>query len=152
MKSLYVNENLYFVRQLPPFNFPRLLRYQVINEQFCKKRNVKLSLTDSLCLEECQKQLRSLYETNSKVKIVPWDQSSAVRIDDIYTQLSWLMDEKKPNGVTQTEIEHYTDIFDGGRPNHTPKRILVHGRPGICLLYTSPSPRDRTRSRMPSSA
>ena len=26
------------------------------------------------------------------------------------------------------------------------------GFPGICLLYTSPSPRDRTRSRMPSSA
>ena len=25
-------------------------------------------------------------------------------------------------------------------------------RPAICLLYTSPSPRDRTRSRMPSSA
>ena len=24
--------------------------------------------------------------------------------------------------------------------------------PWICLLYTSPSPRDRTRSRMPSSA
>ena len=24
--------------------------------------------------------------------------------------------------------------------------------PKICLLYTSPSPRDRTRSRMPSSA
>ena len=24
--------------------------------------------------------------------------------------------------------------------------------PHICLLYTSPSPRDRTRSRMPSSA
>ena len=26
------------------------------------------------------------------------------------------------------------------------------GSPKICLLYTSPSPRDRTRSRMPSSA
>ena len=26
------------------------------------------------------------------------------------------------------------------------------GQPRICLLYTSPSPRDRTRSRMPSSA
>ena len=24
--------------------------------------------------------------------------------------------------------------------------------PNVCLLYTSPSPRDRTRSRMPSSA
>ena len=42
---------------------------------------------------------------------------------------------------------------------------VVHGRVGVqllvplrdervldCLLYTSPSPRDRTRSRMPSSA
>ena len=29
--------------------------------------------------------------------------------------------------------------------------VLLHGNRG-CLLYTSPSPRDRTRSRMPSSA
>ena len=29
---------------------------------------------------------------------------------------------------------------------------LVKAQAGICLLYTSPSPRDRTRSRMPSSA
>ena len=32
---------------------------------------------------------------------------------------------------------------------------LLEGVPGLaktCLLYTSPSPRDRTRSRMPSSA
>ena len=28
----------------------------------------------------------------------------------------------------------------------------AHGRNPLCLLYTSPSPRDRTRSRMPSSA
>ena len=78
------------------YNFLHLLRYQVINEKFLKKMNVKFSLTDSLCLEECQKQLRSIYETNSKVKIVPWDQSSAVHIDEIYTQLSWLMDERSP--------------------------------------------------------
>ena len=32
--------------------------------------------------------------------------------------------------------------------------IVIAMRPSvcICLLYTSPSPRDRTRSRMPSSA
>ena len=30
--------------------------------------------------------------------------------------------------------------------------IKNHINPIICLLYTSPSPRDRTRSRMPSSA
>ena len=29
---------------------------------------------------------------------------------------------------------------------------MVYGRGSACLLYTSPSPRDRTRSRMPSSA
>ena len=29
---------------------------------------------------------------------------------------------------------------------------LYHLSPSPCLLYTSPSPRDRTRSRMPSSA
>ena len=31
---------------------------------------------------------------------------------------------------------------------------LIYPDPGfiVCLLYTSPSPRDRTRSRMPSSA
>jgi integral membrane protein len=29
---------------------------------------------------------------------------------------------------------------------------MLHGYLYICLLYTSPSPRDRTRSRMPSSA
>ena len=29
---------------------------------------------------------------------------------------------------------------------------LEHNLPGFCLLYTSPSPRDRTRARMPSSA
>ena len=41
------------------------------------------------------------------------------------------MDEKKPSGVTQKELKHYTNIFDGGRLDHLSKRILVHGRPGI---------------------
>ena len=29
---------------------------------------------------------------------------------------------------------------------------FINGNTDYCLLYTSPSPRDRTRSRMPSSA
>ena len=34
------------------------------------------------------------------------------------------------------------------------ERLLsgIYDKEGACLLYTSPSPRDRTRSRMPSSA
>src|SRR5665811_515442 len=36
------------------------------------------------------------------------------------------------------------------RRKSRPYRCMLHLHP--CLLYTSPSPRDRTRSRMPSSA
>ena len=32
------------------------------------------------------------------------------------------------------------------------KEVANFGQVDVCLLYTSPSPRDRTRSRMPSSA
>ena len=40
--------------------------------------------------------------------------------------------------------------LNDGESNVVAKAIREHYRP--CLLYTSPSPRDRTRSRMPSSA
>ena len=33
-----------------------------------------------------------------------------------------------------------------------PTGAIINGKAGICLLYTSPSPRDRQKSRMPSSA
>ncbi|GAB5816622.1 hypothetical protein JMUB7533_26620 [Staphylococcus aureus] len=38
----------------------------------------------------------------------------------------------------------------GGYKDYEAKNF--HGAPLICLLYTSPSPRDMRRSRMPSSA
>ena len=41
----------------------------------------------------------------------------------------------------------------GVKPKKTSMSFAVrHDPTGLCLLYTSPSPRDRTRSRMPSSA
>ena len=67
----------------------------------------------------------------SKVKIIPWDESSAIHIDDIYTTLSWVRDDRKPSGVTQQELEDYTDIFKGDKHHPNPKRLLVYGRPGI---------------------
>ena len=40
-----------------------------------------------------------------------------------------------------------------GAPTHGLSRLKMYcDRIKNCLLYTSPSPRDRTRSRMPSSA
>ena len=88
-------------------------------------------IIDSVCLGECQKQLRSLYETSSsKVRIIPWDQNSAVDIDEIYTDLSWVKDHRTPRGVIREKLDHYTKIFADREPRRAPKRILVYGQPG----------------------
>ena len=42
---------------------------------------------------------------------------------------------------------YFTDLMV-----HAPGTVASVTNPTTCLLYTSPSPRDRTRSRMPSSA
>ena len=56
-------------------------------------------------------------------------------------------------------VEKILDILEKDFPDvigaveeedSTYEEVMAHGRG--CLLYTSPSPRDRTRSRMPSSA
>ena len=77
-------------------------------------------------VEKCQEQLKSYYNTFSKVKIIPWNDSDSNQIDEIYTPLSWVKDHRKPSGVTQEELEDYTDMF-----KEKPTRMLVYGRPGI---------------------
>ena len=47
-----------------------------------------------------------------------------------------------PPGASNAVTEAVTPTLD----------LLTSGELYTCLLYTSPSPRDRTRSRMPSSA
>ena len=46
------------------------------------------------------------------------------------------------NGAVVSEVLDGMRTFD----------LVVRMKDEVCLLYTSPSPRDRTRSRMPSSA
>ena len=82
--------------------------------------------SEQLNVEKCQKKLKSYYDTSSEVKIVPWDDSSSVPIDEVYTPLNWVRDHRKPGGVTQKELRDYTDMFKGEH-----KRMLVYGRPGI---------------------
>ena len=65
-------------------------------------------------------------------------------------------------GVLGDEFSNIDDSFSRGNrlleyPQYTrPREFEGHSVPEVllsgCLLYTSPSPRDRTRSRMPSSA
>ena len=67
--------------------------------------------------------------------------------------------------MKKNKIEHYSDkeALDFHNTNKSGKIEIISSKPMTskrdlakslfdCLLYTSPSPRDRTRSRMPSSA
>ena len=58
--------------------------------------------------------------------------------------------EETPEKILKAEI----DPLNGAQPYQARELAFKLGLQGdqICLLYTSPSPRDRTRSRMPSSA
>ena len=52
--------------------------------------------------------------------------------------------------VNYSPYQPITTIEEAIKPGA--RRIHTHAENNLCLLYTSPSPRDRTRSRMPSSA
>ena len=54
----------------------------------------------------------------------------------------------EPGTVVQMQVWGRVEFFDAGLADHK----WVCGSLMPCLLYTSPSPRDRQKSRMPSSA
>jgi len=49
-------------------------------------------------------------------------------------------------------IETIKNLYESGEETHKIRGVFSGSLSYFCLLYTSPSPRDRTRSRMPSSA
>ena len=60
-----------------------------------------------------------------------WCKKSVVDIHQIYTRLSWVKDEQTPAGTTQSELKHYSDLFNANKNGAIPKRILVQGQTGI---------------------
>ena len=72
--------------------------------------------------------------------------------------------EQMVEDAHRAELERQQQEQDDGRPEWLPEKFsspedmakayseLEKKQGKACLLYTSPSPRDRTRSRMPSSA
>ena len=63
-----------------------------------------------------------------------------------------MMPNPKLGTVTKNIEEAIKTIKAGQIEFKTDKAGIVHASVGNCLLYTSPSPRDATLSRMPSSA
>ena len=83
---------------------------------------------------------------------------------NLQTLYHWLWpfqpDKRDYDSDSEDVIYNFTSSIDavrGGMPNIFWEMLQSgHSRTAVetnnCLLYTSPSPRDRTRSRMPSSA
>jgi len=78
-----------------------------------------------------------------RVGALPWWAISAV-VHAVIFLLATLLTVALPS-PRQDEVTITSDVAEKKRPEYDEKKTR-------CLLYTSPSPRDRTRSRMPSSA
>ena len=97
-------------------------------------------------LLELEKQLKQKFEPTLKTNLLEMEESSwktgwKDHFEVIYSKkfaicMPWQVSEQE--GKIRIEIE--------------PGMAFGTGQHQTCLLYTSPSPRDRTRSRMPSSA
>ena len=91
--------------------------------------------------------------------------ADGISLDDLLPEAFAVVREA---GTRALGMRHYDEQFIGGAVLHDGKiaemrtgegktlvatsAVYLNALSGNCLLYTSPSPRDRTRSRMPSSA
>ena len=83
-------------------------------------------------LATCRSKLEGHYLKTSTVPTSVWCKKAVVDIHQIYTRLSFVKDpEKPPAGTTQSELKHYSDIFNANKNGDIPKRILVQGQTGI---------------------
>ena len=74
--------------------------------------------------------------------------------NDVFQRFDGVVEQIQTNFTTALEslVEQISDQMTPVTKQRDHKLDLMHADIKACLLYTSPSPRDRTRSRMPSSA
>ena len=85
--------------------------------------------------------------TNSIAKTIKWSMQGDSLTLDPHAQ--------NEGPTTQVSRQVYEALVTRGLDMSIEPQLATEWRtqgPNTCLLYTSPSPRDRTRSRMPSSA
>ena len=71
-------------------------------------------------------------------------------IEEMYLKTMFEIHSDNPAAIVKTT--QLADIKGVSAASVTEMIQRLSNRDMVCLLYTSPSPRDRTRSRMPSSA
>ena len=121
-------------------------------------REITIALTKKNMEEQDMKTLPLHYVTMTRYD----DTFKGVKVmfekDNLKNTLGEVLESAGKSQIRIAETEKYTHVtffFSGGRENEfTDESRIMASSPKVatCLLYTSPSPRDRTRSRMPSSA
>ena len=84
-----------------------------------------------LSIVECRVRLKKLYNNLSQVNITPWDSDNTVHIDEIYTELFWVRNNRKPSGKKEEKLNDYSDVLREQKSNPYSNRFLVYGMPGI---------------------
>ena len=98
-------------------------------------------LLAGLALNSCKKHVPDMPESNNPV----------FRVDGTFDGVDFTMIAGDDNAYmhTSSEIENRVHLFQGDLSDGVNSiQLEIYD----CLLYTSPSPRDRQKSRMPSSA
>ena len=103
---------------------------------------VSVSVTDSVTIENAR-----ILDLNDLQSVVP-----SLRVNQLQTSTNTnFIIRGFGNGANNAGVEPSVGVFvDGVYRSRSAARI--GDLPKLCLLYTSPSPRDATLSRMPSSA
>ena len=127
-----------------------------IIEEFKKESGINLK-TDKLALqrireaaEKAKIELSSSAQTEVNLPFITADKSGPKHVNMKITRA-------KLEALTAALIEKTIEpckiaLKDSGYTASEINEVILVGGMTSCLLYTSPSPRDRTRSRMPSSA
>ncbi|CAH3145631.1 unnamed protein product, partial [Porites evermanni] len=82
-------------------------------------------------LKACRSKLADYYKRTAKVPMSVWSSVGQVKLDQIYTRLSWVKRENTPTGTFLSELKHYGELFTADENGVVPKRILVQGETGI---------------------
>ena len=82
-------------------------------------------------VEACRSKLADYYKRTAKVPTSVWSSVCQVKLDQIYTRLSWVKKEQTPTGTSQSKLTDYGELFTADENGVVPKRILVQGETGI---------------------
>ncbi|KAJ7372141.1 hypothetical protein OS493_020567 [Desmophyllum pertusum] len=80
-------------------------------DQRKKDERAEASPMETFDVKTCRSKLAEHYKRTAMVPTSVWSKKSPVHIHQIYTRLSLVKEEQTPEGSSQSELTHYTDVF-----------------------------------------